>query len=197
MKKILVTLTLIFAMAWSTPALAQFKYGIVGGLNLTTLSFDKSKGLDSDNRFGWYIGPKVEFTLPIIGLGVDASVQYMTRRMNAEVNEGGDNYSESKTLQSLEIPINLKYNIGLGSLLGIYIATGPQFGYNISNKSWGSVKLKESNTTWNVGAGVKLLGHLQAGINYNIALSKFGEFERPYENSFKSNSWQVQVAYMF
>ena len=197
MKKILATLAFITALVTSIPVQAQFKWGVVGGLNLSTLSFDKSHGLDSDNRLGWYIGPKAEFTLPIIGLGVDASIQYMSRRMNANSDVEGEEFSQSKTLQTLEIPINLKYNIGLGSVVGVYIATGPQFGYNIGSKLWNGIKLKEANTTWNVGAGVKLLGHLQAGVNYNIALSKFGKFEGENANSFKSNSWQIQVAYMF
>ena len=30
----------------------------------------------------------------------------------------------------LDIPVNLKYSIGLGSMLGIYVAAGPDFFFN-------------------------------------------------------------------
>lgn len=112
---------------------------------------------------------------------------------------------EGKTakMNSIEIPINLKYTIGLGSLLGVYIAAGPQFGYNIGKKNFDfsdyDFKLKGSNLSANVGAGVKLLGHLQAGVNYNIALGKTGESvsKQVHAFDFKTNTWQVSVAYLF
>ena len=68
-------------MTVSLPAAAQLKFGIVGGLNLTKLS-TKGNNFSSDNRAGWYIGPKVEFTLPIVNLSVDAALEYSQRQMN-------------------------------------------------------------------------------------------------------------------
>lgn len=200
MKRVFSILALVLAMAWASQAHAQFKLGVVGGMNLTSLSFDKSKNFDSENRCGWFLGPKVTFTLPIIGLGIDASVQYMNRRMNVEVDNGGVSLSESKNLQTIEIPLNLRYSFGFGSIAAVYLATGPQFGYNIGNKLLEGVKLKEANTTWNVGVGARLLGHLEVGATYNIALSKFGkiyDFVSSSSNGFKSNTWQVQVGYFF
>jgi hypothetical protein len=49
-----------------------------------------------------------------------------------------------------------------------------------------------------VGAGVKLISHLQVGLNYNFALSKTATVEvdnKAYE--VKNNSWQVSAAYIF
>ena len=57
LKKIFLALTLLLGFAWATPASAELKFGVVGGLNLSKMSFSGSdKGLlSSDNRCGWYI----------------------------------------------------------------------------------------------------------------------------------------------
>jgi hypothetical protein len=125
--------------------------------------------LDSDNRTGFFVGPMAEFTLPVIGLGVDAALLYDNKSVKVD--------SESKSLHYIDIPINVKYTIGLGSLASVYGATGPQFSYNIGNKKWNGVDLDDSDFSWNIGAGVKLLGHLQVGYNYNIALGNTAEFK--------------------
>ena len=200
---ILVTLTLLLGVQ---PAKAQLSFGVVGGLNLSKLSYDNlSSNLTSDNRCGWYIGPKVEFKVPLIGLGVDAAVEYSQRRLNGEVETGTSTVSSSTTLKTIEIPINLRYSIGLASLASLYVATGPQFGFNVGDKKWNwnnitgaadGFELKKSNVTWNIGAGVKLLSHLEVGVGYNIALSKFAK-KYAGDGNFKSNTWQFQVAYMF
>lgn len=56
-------------------------------------------------------------------------------------------------------------------------------------------------TTFNVGAGVKLLRHIQVGLNYNFGISKMAktvseDYEGP-EINMKKNTWQVSLAYMF
>ena len=37
-------------------------------------------------------------------------------------------------LKTFAVPVNLKWSFGLGSMLGAYIAAGPQFDFNIGNK---------------------------------------------------------------
>ncbi len=198
MKKFFLALVLLVTFAWATPAAAQLKFGVVGGLNLSKMSFSGSDnyGLNSDNRTGWYIGPKVEFTVPVIGLGVDASVQYSQRRLN--IAKDGEN--QSQTYKSIEVPINVKYTIGFSSLASAYIATGPQFGFNCDKSLFRDldVSVKDANVTWNVGVGVTLLSHLQVGAGYNFALGKWAQSkDADYDLNIKANTWQVQVAYMF
>ena len=135
-------------------------------------------------------------------MGVNASAQYSQRRMNVKSGDGEDAVSDSKNLNTIEIPINVRYTLGLGSIASVYAETGPQFGFNVGNKTISEVaKFKSSNVTWNVGIGARVLGHLEAGVGYNIALSKFGELVPDAltgtKNDFKSNTWQVQVAYLF
>ena len=193
MKKFWSILLIVVALCVAVPSHAQFQWGVRGGVSLAKASF-KGGNLKSDNFTGFFIGPTAEFTLPLLGIGVDVSALY---------NQFGiDTETGSTTKKSIEIPVNLKWTIGFSSVLGAYIAAGPQFGFNVGNKTVSEVaKFKSSNVTWNVGIGARVLGHLEAGVGYNIALSNFGELVpdqlRGTKNDFKSNTWQVQVAYLF
>lgn len=193
MKKFMTVLLVAAGLLLAAPAQAQLKFGVKAGVNLSKASLS-GKDLNTKNYTGYFVGPMAEFTIPLIGLGVDGALLY-SHKGAVKVE------SETAKLNSIEIPVNLKYTIGLGSLVGIYIAAGPQFGYNIGKKNFSDYdfKLKGSNLSANVGAGVKLLGHLQAGVNYNIALGKTGEsFSNQVDAfDFKTNTWQVSVAYLF
>ena len=195
MKKFMTVLLVAAGLLLAAPAQAQLKFGVKAGVNLSKASLS-GEDFKTKNYTGYFVGPMAEFTIPLIGLGVDGALLY---------SQKGSMKVEGKTakMNSIEIPINLKYTIGLGSLLGVYIAAGPQFGYNIGKKNFDfsdyDFKLKGSNLSANVGAGVKLLGHLQAGVNYNIALGKTGESvsTQVHAFDFKTNTWQVSVAYLF
>lgn len=202
MKKITTILAFVVALVLAVPANAQFKLGVEGGMNLSKASLSKDI-LNTSNRTGWFVGPKAQFTIPVIGLGIDGAVLYSQKYLELS-NRGGDEFK--KTLPSIEIPINLKYNIGFSSLVGIYISTGPQYGWNIGSKNltWSDVShgsLTESNFSWNVGAGINALNHLQIGVTYNIALGKTGEINNVGDAmsraKIKNNTWQVRLAYLF
>ncbi len=181
MKKLFTLIVLVAATYFAVPANAQLKFGIKGGLNITDMSLSNDV-FETSNRTGFFIGPTIKFTLPIVGLGIDASALYDQRE--GEVNvEADDNTLVSTRLKqkSINIPINLRYDIGLGSLAAVYLAAGPQFGFNVGDKNQSLYKdvaewrLNTSNFSVNVGAGVMLLGHLQVGANYNIVCGKTGE----------------------
>lgn len=192
------------AVAMSLPSQAQISFGLQGGLNLTNMSFNKSDVENSiKNKAGFFIGPTIKFTLPIVGLGVDAAALYDQR-------EAKDNDVTIKS-QSIQIPINVRYGFGIGSMAEIFAFAGPQFGFNIGDKTKEIVKnaenwtLKSSNLSANIGIGATVLGHLQVKVNYNIALGKTGEAEvwSAAKNAWesvadgKANAWQISAAYYF
>ena len=191
MKKIFSTLVIMACLLLAVPAQAQVKFGLKGGLDVSKL--DNKVG---DNTTGFFVGPMVDVTLPIIGLGIDVAALYSQSGLDV-------NNKNSEKLKSVEIPVNLKWTLGLGSTLGVYVAAGPQFGFSI-NDGWKQL-MKESNKSFvsvNVGAGLKLLRHLQVGVNYNIGASKLGDMivesaDGDLRSSIRKNSWQVSLAYMF
>ena len=191
MKKIFSTLVIMACLLLAVPAQAQVKFGLKGGLDVSKL--DNKVG---DNTTGFFVGPMVDVTLPIIGLGIDVAALYSQSGLDV-------NNENSEKLKSIEIPVNLKWTLGLGSTLGVYVAAGPQFGFSI-NDGWKQL-MEESNKSFvsvNVGAGLKLLRHLQVGVNYNIGASKLGDMivesaDGDLRSSIRKNSWQVSLAYMF
>jgi opacity protein-like surface antigen len=197
MKKILTIAVLFAALMTAVPAKAEVKFGLKGGLNLTSMSLD-ADAISKSNQAGFFIGPTVKFTLPVVGLGIDASALYDQRK--AKVDD------TSVKQQSIQIPINLRYGIGLGSTASIYFFAGPQFGFNVGDKDIktdvGSWTFKSSNISANVGLGLMLLSHLQISANYNFGLGKTGEFtENTIPNQIKENgklnAWQIGVTYFF
>lgn len=206
MRKIF-ALVVFAATLVALPAGAQLKFGIKGGLNITDMSFSNDV-FHTSNQTGFFIGPTVKFTLPIVGLGIDAAALYDQR--SAEIDDVYDEDGVAKRKikqQAINIPINLRYDIGLGSIAAVYLAAGPQFGFNVGDKSkrlWDDDidwELEKSTFSVNVGAGVMLLGHVQIGANYNIVCGKTGEitFADTTEKVIRgrSNTWQISAVYYF
>ena len=195
MKKIISALMMAVCIGMAMPAQAQLiKFGVKGGVNLAKADLNTSD-FKTDNFTGFFIGPTAEFTLPLLGLGIDGSVLY---------NQFGvDSEKGTSTKKSIEIPINLRWTVGFSSLVGAYVAVGPQFGFNVGDRWFDEVcEFKKNTTSFNVGAGLKLLGHLQVGANYNFALKDNGkihddDIEDLATIGFKQNTWQVSVAYLF
>ena len=196
MKKIFGALMIAVCIGMAMPAQAQIHFGVKGGLNLSKASFSNvGDNFKKDNFTGFFIGPMAEFNIPIVGLGVDASLLFAQRGI--KVSEGNDDITVKQN--GIDIPVNLKYTIGLGSLAGIYLAAGPDFYFDFAgNKTIEGVKTdkKKAEVGINVGAGVKLLNHLQVGANYNIPLGDTAKFEGT-DASYKTKTWQVSVAYIF
>ena len=197
MKKSFTLVALVAALFVANPANAQLKFGLKGGLNITNMSFD-SGVVDQSNQEGFFIGPTVKFSIPVVGLGFDLAALYDQR--DAKLND------ETISQRSINIPLNLRYTIGLGDLAGVYFAAGPQFGFNVGSKNIGvsdvsNFKFKDSNLSVNLGAGVNLISHLEIGFNYNIACGKTGEFQvlsgLGEAVKAKNNSWQISAAYYF
>ena len=202
MKKITAVFTLVAVLMFglSVPVQAQVQFGVKGGLNVGSMSLNNDL-LKASNRTGYYFGPTVKFTLPVVGIGIDAAALYDQR----ETKLSNDKLKETSSFEKT-VPINLRYNIGLSKMAALLFYAGPQFGFNVGDKNqsidgkridW---HFKNSNLSINAGAGVMLLNHLQVSVNYNIACGKTGE--ATVDNTIdaikaRNHAWQVGAAYYF
>lgn len=206
MKKLLSFAFLTLGLFVSTSVNAQgVKLGVKGGLNVTDMSFD-SELLNKSNCVGGFIGPTIKFTLPIIGLGIDASALYDFRE--AKITDRA-NQEKSVKQEQLSIPVNVRYSIGLGSTASAFLFAGPQWSINIGDKDFewtkgSSYSFKDSNFSVNAGLGITLMDHLQISANYNIAMGKTADIKArevltdlPEKIKSRTNSWQIAVAYFF
>ena len=192
MKKVISVLMVAVALMMAAPAQAQLiKFGVKGGMDFTKLDFNtKSVSEATDNATGWFIGPMAEVTLPVVGLGVDGAVMF--------AQKGKDDLKQ----QGIEVPVNLKYTIGLGSMFGIYLAAGPDFFFNFKDIDVAGWEAKKTQVAVNLGAGLKLLRKLQVGVNYQIPLSDSYHYSDKVvdgitESGVKNKTWQVSLAYIF
>ena len=211
MKRIFSLALIAFSVFSSVSARADepLKFGLKAGLNVSDFHFS-SDVFDKTNQAGWCFRPTVKFTLPVVGLGMDASVLYDYRSAKLDYE------SEKKTVkqQQIAVPVNVRYAIGLGSTANIFFFAGPQVAFNVGGKDFQWTKgsnyaLKKSNFSINLGFGVTALKHLQVSANYNVACGKTADVTWKSatqaaggalglnKKSSHNNSWQIGVAYFF
>ena len=104
MKKIFTLILVAVATMVAVPASAQVQFGLKGGLNVTSMSLSE-KVLSKENRAGFFIGPTAKFTLPIVGLGVDASALYDQREGKAKVTKNNAELESDNTIKQQQIVI--------------------------------------------------------------------------------------------
>ncbi len=199
MKKV-TGLVLIILMAFiAVPAKSQLKFGVKGGLNISSVHLN-SDILKADNVTGFQIGPMIETTIPLIGVGLDAAILYSQKGM--DVKSGTGTSTNVKT-DYIDVPVNLKWKFGLPIIKG-YLAAGPYIGFRVGgDKFWeipgsvvGQVKAKNFSAGLNFGAGVELISHLQVGINYGLGLTDNYSAEK-YDLNAKNRGWSVTAAILF
>lgn len=207
MKKVITLVVLIAAVSLTAQA-QGLKFGVKGGLNISKMSFSKDV-VSSDNKTGFFVGPSLKLSLPA-GFSADIAALYDERSTDVSGSKTtaveGDiitSTSGTETIKqkSLQIPLNLRYNIGLSSMAGLYLAAGPQFGFPVADKvlktEFGDYRLKDANLSINFGAGLYLMGHLEVGFTYNLAAGKSGEFKDLNDVDTHNNAWQISAAYYF
>ena len=206
MKKILSLVFLVAAMMFATSANAQVKFGLKGGLNVTSMSFSEDV-FDASNKTGCCGGPMVKGTVPIVGCSFDAGALYDQKEADVKYKLGKTTVRQ----KSINIPVNVRYGFGLSSLANAFLFAGPQWGINVGDKNFkwnetSSYSLKKSNFSVNVGAGVTLLSHLQISANYNIACGKSADaslvkaaeaLTNAGKDKSRNNSWQIALGYWF
>lgn len=196
MKKSVLVAVIAALSILTLPAGAQVRFGIKGGANISKVSINKEV-LNSDNVTGFNIGPMMEFTVPLVGVGMDAAILYSQR--------GVETLGESMKTSYLDVPVNFKWKFGI-PLVKAYLAAGPYASFRVGgDKIWDiphsvgtQLKAKNFGVGLNFGAGVELMSHLQVGFNYGLGLTD--DYEtlavKDLANG-KSRGWTITAAVLF
>lgn len=195
---------MLLCLAVVIPAMAQFSIGPRVGLNVNSLHFD-NKLWDTDNRAGINAGLQAEFMIPMVNFGFDASVMYVHRSSKYIPEDVNNVQAENISCDYIEIPINIKYKIGLpvvGKIVTPYIFTGPSFAFRTSKAAIKEFyHAKKSDIAWNFGLGVQLFSHLQIGASYGLGMTKAYEaIDASHQNAGiegKNRYWTVTAAWLF
>ena len=121
MKKIFTAILFMASMMVVIPAKAGVNFGIKGGYNITNFSLSNlSDNVAKDNQQGFFIGPSLKIGIPVLPVGFEIAALYDQRDAKLD--------GEKVSQKSINVPVNVRYEFGLGDMAGIYLAAGPQFG---------------------------------------------------------------------
>lgn len=208
---------MLLASSLSAHAVLDMEFAITGGYHLTKTTLDRGtllQTLEGKNGSGWYIGPKVQLGL-VLGLSLEGAALYSQREVALA------NLSAVKVIEkqkSIAVPINARYDFGFFGT-GVYVTTGPEFGFALDQKEWNVSSLLTTNgtlpsvtdilrpekttTTWNIGAGLRLK-RFDIGVVYNMPLSDAGKrvltsagIQVGDTPSYKLNTFSVQASIYF
>ncbi len=181
------------------PAQAQFRFGVKAGATVNSLHFS-TETFDSKNRAGFTGGVMVEFTVPVVGVGMDLSAMYV-RRNSAWLSENGLTRDDR---DYISIPLNLKWKINiplLNSVFRPFLTTGPDFAILTSGRGIkDAYRNRKFDTSWNFGFGAELFKHVQVSASYGLGLTKalktVGVTDKA-DIAGRNRYWTITAAYLF
>jgi len=184
-----------------TTAQAQCRFGVKGGVNIASVSFDRHV-LDAENITGFHVGPMLEWNIPLLGLGIDGAVLYSQRGFGVR--------GESLRSDYIDVPVNAKFKFGL-PLISPFLAAGPYASFRVSSdKSWDisgitdqvirQVEAQSFAAGLNFTAGAEVMEAVQVGLTYSLGLTdNYKAFDRRNVNSYsgKPHTWMVSATVFF
>ena len=224
MKKF-IGLIMLLVVAFSAESMAQgLHFGVKGGVlgNKASVSGIRNQ-FKEENLTGFQVGPMLQYQTGFYGFALDFSLLYVQR--GVKITDTHSHRSADIRTQSIDIPIELKWEMGISPMFDLFLGVGPSFSFLIDKDNWGrelahiavdvldkdlpSMGWRSTEVGLNLGGGVKLLSHLMLSCYYNIGLTQsakhtFGNKHEAIDqlfdgNVFKSRNkyWQLSLAYLF
>ena len=195
----------VVALLVSFGASAELRWGPTASVNFNTFHW-KEPLLETHMRTGFDAGIMTEIMIPGIGFGVDFALKYAMH--GAKVNFGektvwaADGYgNENVTLQTLQIPLNLRFKWtrmnGAERIAAPFVYGGPVFTFNLATSNLDCIEHPEGSFALQCGIGGEFFEHLQLsvgylwGLSYDLRTVKLDNF------SAQNRGWQVNLAWLF
>jgi len=201
MKKLSIILV-VFCFVLNSSLRADIRLGVKAGVNLANPSFNINT-IQTSNFTGYQAGPILEFTLPVVGLGIDAAVLYSQQGLKFQFNNIDFNERQS----ALDVPVDLKFKFGLFDSFKAYLTAGPYISFKLAGNSISlitdNIKNDFKNESFgagiNLGAGFELFKNWQVGANYRISLTNdYKSFDTGnLDLNGKDRIWSITAAYFF
>ncbi|MEO8532458.1 MAG: porin family protein [Flavobacterium sp.] len=192
MKKIVLSMVAIMAFGFANAQ--ETRFGVKGGLNVSTLTGRYED--DTKSLIGFHVGGFAEIKI-IKRLAIQPEVLFSTQGAKFD-GFGGDKY-DSK-LNYLNIPVLAKFFI----TEKFTVEAGPQIGFLLSAKIDGEDSkdyYKSADFGFNLGAGYNFTDDLSVGIRYTVGLSGVYDTDNEdvddYIDSSKNSNLALSLAYKF
>lgn len=192
MKKIILSAIAIMAFAFSNAQ--ETRFGVKGGLNLT--SFAGGNYYDAKSLVGFQVGGFAEIKI-IERLSIQPEVLFSTQGAKLDGGSFGD--FDSK-LNYINVPVLAKFYI----TKQFTVEAGPQIGFLVSAKNDGNDAkddFKTFDTGFNFGAGYNFTDNVSVGLRYTVGLANIADYEvdntEQYLDSPKNSVLALTLAYKF
>jgi hypothetical protein len=191
---------IFIALAVFTQTANAQTFGIKGGLNISTMSFESTElGSDHGSILGFHFGPVIDMQIKK-NLYLNSGLFYSSKGEKFEnLKEFGGTESKQLKLNCLEIPLYIEYKFPLESNI-FFIQAGPYLGYTLSNKIDGKHGINFGEQGMNrfdfgVGGAVGFeFGPFVPSIAYQLGIADQFAYEGL---EGKNRVLQISLAYMF
>jgi hypothetical protein len=220
MKKPILTLSLIglFHLAFSQTV----KFAVIGGLNLSTVNYSSPSlalngvSVSTSPLVGFNVGALVDITLG--NFSIQPAVLYNTKgskitSTTTYAADGPSVISGTSTLNFIEVPVNIIYNIPVAKAGKVFFGAGPFIAYGAggTSKSGGnSTNIKFGNNSDDDLSNPDLGVNILAGFRFNSGLFFSAGYEIGLANlettqakdsdpgsKFNTRSAHVSIGYFF
>jgi outer membrane protein W len=212
MKKIIFTAAAVMALACANAqATKSIKFGVKGGLNVTTLSGDIE---EAEAKIGGHVGGFAEFRCNKFAIQPELLLSMQGAESNYTNYFGGDFYSSryEANLLYLNVPVMAKYYIlpklsaEFGPQIGILLDAETKYSETIN----GDVQYSENENVrsdiktidvgLNLGASYNFNDHIGVGVRYTMGLTNIDDSKpAPFEPKadVKNQVFTASFAYRF
>lgn len=136
MKKIICFFT-IFVFWGITDSMAQgLHFGVKAGVlgNKANISGMRDQ-FKEESLTGFQVGPMLQYQTGFHGIALDFSLLYVERGIKL-TNTSNRRSADIKT-QSIDIPIELKWEMGISNNFDLFLGVGPSFSFLVDKDNWG------------------------------------------------------------
>lgn len=170
---------------------------------------------DTKPKLGFVLGLGVEFSFSDL-LSIQPEILFHQKGFKVDISEQGETYTETNTLNYIEVPVMARLNFGnfyanAGPIIGLGIGGSYEYKYEGSGFSFSeSGKFKFGSEPANyegddiyvdnalefgfgIGAGYKILGKIMIDLRYSIGLSSILDDQQGLDARTTNNSLQFTV----
>lgn len=137
MKKLICFFT-IFVFWGITDSIAQgLHFGVKAGVlgNKANISGMRDQ-FKEESLTGFQVGPMLQYQTGFHGIVLDFSLLYVERGIKL-TNTSNRRSADIKT-QSIDIPIELKWEMGMSNNFDLFLGVGPSFSFLVDKDNWGT-----------------------------------------------------------
>ena len=187
MKKLICLFTILAFLGVANSMAQGLHFGLKAGVlgNKANVSGMRNQ-FKEESLTGFQVGPMLQYQTGFHGIALDFSLLYVQRGVKL-TNISNGRSTDIRT-QSIDIPIELKWEMGISDDFDLFLGAGPSFSFLVDEDNWGrklahiavdaidkdlsSMGWRSTEVGLNLGGGVKIVKHLMVSCYYNIGLTQ-------------------------